>query len=90
MTAARESPDISGVDAVRGGGASAEDRARCDTYDHLVPVLAEFGGTAPGDPRRRVLRDELAIAFWPVVVDIARRYRNRGEPTEDLEQVVDW
>lgn len=78
---------MSEIGAVHGVGVSSADRAYRDTYEHLAPVLAEFAETAPGDPRRRVLRDELAVGFWPVVAHIARRYRNRGEPVEDLEQV---
>lgn len=62
-------------------------RRQTDEYGYLAPRLATFAATAPGDPRRRVLRDELVTAFWPVVVHIARRYRDRGEPLADLEQV---
>lgn len=58
-----------------------------DEYGYLAPRLAEFTATAPGDPRRRVVRDELAAGYWPVVVHIARRYRDRGEPLADLEQI---
>lgn len=58
-----------------------------DEYRYLAPRLAEFTATAPGDPRRRVLRNELAEGYWPVVVHIARRYRDRGEPLADLEQI---
>lgn len=58
-----------------------------DSYDHLVPLLAEYAALDRSDPRRRVLRDELATAFLPVVHHIARRYSGRGEPTNDLEQV---
>lgn len=72
MTAARSAPAT---------------RNRPDEYSHLAPLLIEFAATAPGDRRRRQLRDELATAFWPVVVHIARRYRDRGEPLADLEQV---
>lgn len=57
-----------------------------DEYGHLAPLLAEFA-TATDDARRRELRDELTVGYWPVVVHIARRYRNRGEPLADLEQV---
>lgn len=69
--------------AVSGVGGS-RDR---DRYQHLTPQLVEFAALAPDDPRRRVLRDELTAALWPLVVHIARRYRGRGEPVEDLEQV---
>ncbi len=62
-------------------------RRRPDEYAHLAPLLAEFAATPPGDRRRRRLRDQLATGYWPVVQHIARRYRDRGEPLADLEQV---
>lgn len=58
-----------------------------DQYAHLAPRLAEFAATDGDDPHRQVLRAELTEAFWPLVVHIARRYRDRGEPLADLEQV---
>lgn len=62
-------------------------RRHDDEYGFLAPRLAVFAATARDDPRRRWLRDELVAAFWPLVVHIARRYRDRGEPLADLEQV---
>lgn len=56
-------------------------------YRHLDPLLEEFAGLGQDDPRRRVLRDRLVSGFLPVVEHIARRYRGRGEPVADLEQV---
>jgi RNA polymerase sigma-B factor len=58
-----------------------------DDYGHLTPMLHEFAALPRTDPRRRVLRDRLAAGFLPVVHHIARRYRGRGEPVGDLEQV---
>jgi RNA polymerase sigma-B factor len=58
-----------------------------DSYDHLLPVLEEFAALDEGDPRRAVLRERLVEGFLPVVQHIASRYRNRGEPLVDLEQV---
>jgi RNA polymerase sigma-B factor len=60
---------------------------RSDTYDHLGPVLAEFAALPADAPGRRPLRDQLVEGFLPVVQHIASRYRNRGEPLDDLEQV---
>lgn len=68
-------------------GPTTTEVGRRDEYAHLAPALAEYAATAAGDPRRRVLRDELAGALWPVVAHIARRYRERGEPVGDLEQI---
>jgi RNA polymerase sigma-B factor len=56
-------------------------------YDHLAPLLAEYALLAADDPRRAELRGRLVQGFLPVVQHIALRYRNRGEPLDDLEQV---
>ena len=55
-------------------------------YRHLAPVLTEFVGLSPDDPRYRVLRNRLLTGFLPVAHHIAWRYRNRNEPGADLEQ----
>ena len=49
-------------------------------YGYLDPVLAEFATLGPDDPRRRRVREELAVGFLPIVHHIARRYQGRGEP----------
>lgn len=77
MTAARIEPS----------GGHGRQHPSDDGYEHLTPLLVEFAATAPEDARHRALRNELAAGFWPVVLHIARRYRNRGEPPADLEQV---
>lgn len=41
----------------------------------------------PGDARRR-LRDDLVRRALPFAARLARRYRGRGEPLDDLEQVA--
>ncbi|MBW0116735.1 SigB/SigF/SigG family RNA polymerase sigma factor [Pseudonocardia abyssalis] len=60
---------------------------RVDEYSDLRPLLARFAGLPTDDPLRRTLQEELVIGFLPVVQHIARRYRNSGEPSADLEQV---
>ncbi|WP_219420110.1 SigB/SigF/SigG family RNA polymerase sigma factor [Pseudonocardia nigra] len=79
MTVAHELPVLAPGDATSGRGQ--------DGYDHLDPLLEEFAGLEQNDPRRLVLRDQLVSGFLPVVEHIARRYRGRGEPVADLEQV---
>lgn len=56
-------------------------------YDHLAPLLTRLPQLAADDPDRTRLRHDLAMAFAPLVVNIASRYSGRGEPSEDLEQV---
>jgi RNA polymerase sigma-B factor len=51
----------------------------------LFARLAELPGDAPG--RQRV-RDALVEQHLPLVEHLARRFRNRGEPYDDLVQVA--
>lgn len=56
-------------------------------YDHLAPVLLAFSRLDITEPGYDALRDGLVTGFRPVVIHIAGRYRGRGEPTDDLQQV---
>jgi len=57
------------------------------TYDHLAPLLAEYAAGDRRSARGRAIREELIGGYLPVVRNIARRYRGRGESVDDLEQV---
>jgi RNA polymerase sigma-B factor len=59
-----------------------------DSYEHLVPMLVEHAGLPAGDRRREALRDRLVEGYLPLARHIARRFSQRGEPQEDLEQVA--
>jgi RNA polymerase sigma-B factor len=50
---------------------------------HLLAVVAD----AETSPARTAARDELVNLHLPLVEHCARRFRNRGEPFEDLLQV---
>jgi RNA polymerase sigma-B factor len=58
-----------------------------DEYAHLDAPLRALAAAAGDDPGRTALREQLARGFHPVVRHIAGRYRHRGEPADDLEQV---
>jgi RNA polymerase sigma-B factor len=58
-------------------GAGAEQRDLGD------PRFAEYART--GD---KAVRDELVLEFHDLARSLARRYRGRGEPIDDLEQVA--
>jgi RNA polymerase sigma-B factor len=55
-------------------------------YGHLAPLFSEFVALPADHPERAALRAKLITGYLPVVQHIARRFANRGEPTDDLEQ----
>jgi RNA polymerase sigma-B factor len=56
--------------------------------DRARRMLAELAELEPGDPRRGPLRDALVELHLPLVEHLARRFRNRGEPLDDLVLVA--
>jgi RNA polymerase sigma-B factor len=51
-------------------------------------LFVEMQGAPEGDPRRFAARDALVEQHLPLVEHLARRFRNRGEPYDDLVQVA--
>jgi RNA polymerase sigma-B factor len=76
------------IDTVPGRPPGSSGARHTDNYDHFLPLLEEFAALDADDPRRRTLRERLVAGFLPVAQHIATRYRNRGEPLDDLEQVA--
>jgi RNA polymerase sigma-B factor len=65
----------------------ADNRQGSDSeYAHLVPLFDKLVALPAGHPDRDALRAELVTGHLPVVQHIARRFANRGEPVDDLEQ----
>lgn len=59
-----------------------------DTYQPLQPLFRELADPSVPEQRRRRIRTKLTTAHLPVADHIAQRYRNRGQPLEDLQQVA--
>ncbi|MGH8775991.1 MAG: RNA polymerase sigma factor SigF [Jiangellaceae bacterium] len=51
-------------------------------------LLVELAALEPGDQRREEVRSRLVSLHKPLVEHLARRFRNRGEPYDDLVQVA--
>jgi RNA polymerase sigma-B factor len=51
-------------------------------------LFIELQSAEDGDPRRQRARDSLVEQHLPLVEHLARRFRNRGEPYDDLVQVA--
>ena len=52
-----------------------------------MPKLRRFAALAADDPRRKAVREELILAFLPVVEHVARRYTGSRASVEELTQV---
>ncbi|MFL6115189.1 MAG: RNA polymerase sigma factor SigF [Catenulispora sp.] len=66
----------------RQGGPHAEAHARARELFGRLNDLPE------GSTERKQIRDELVQMHLPLVEHLARRFRNRGEPLDDLTQVA--
>lgn len=51
-------------------------------------LLQQLSHLSEDDPRRQTVRDRLVTLHLPLVEHLARRFRNRGEPYDDLVQVA--
>jgi RNA polymerase sigma-B factor len=65
-----------------------EQQRRDNQYDRLMPLFTQLGDPAIPRQRREHIRETLLAGYLPLAEHIARRYRNRGQPHEDLEQVA--
>jgi RNA polymerase sigma-B factor len=56
--------------------------------DRTRELFGRLAQLSEGDPGRRAVRDALVEQHLPLVEHLARRFRNRGEPYDDLVQVA--
>jgi RNA polymerase sigma-B factor len=64
------------------------ERSRDTEYDHYLPLFRRLADPATPDAERGQLRDELLTGHLPLAEHIALRYRDRGQPIDDLRQVA--
>jgi RNA polymerase sigma-B factor len=59
-----------------------------DDYAHVIDLFARIASLPADDPERELLRSQIIVACLPLAHNIARRYRGRGQPHDDLLQVA--
>ncbi len=83
-TAAAEEPVLEEASAAPPDRAESRRLGRAESKALLIR-LAELD---PADPEHADVRDRLVRLHMPLVEHLARRFRNRGEPLDDLVQVA--
>lgn len=88
---------VNGADGVDGLLDAAEQAAHMSEHQqHHDPhdrsgaraMFVELSKLPDGSPERAELRNQLVRMHLPLVEHLARRFRNRGEPLDDLTQVA--
>lgn len=64
------------------------DNSRNTEYQEFAPLFDELADDDATEQERTRLRDRLVTEHLPVAEHIARKFRNRGQPEEDLRQVA--
>lgn len=61
---------------------------RAQRNDRATELLDRLAASAADSAEHRAAREELVLLFLPLARQLASRFRNRGEPIEDLTQVA--
>ncbi len=57
-------------------------------YEEFASLFEELADDSTPEARRQRVRDDLVTGHLPLAEHIARRFRNRGQPEDDLAQVA--
>ncbi|WP_084691929.1 RNA polymerase sigma factor SigF [Parafrankia elaeagni] len=86
-----ESPVETTVETTEAAGpeaGAAPERSTSPDRVRARALFAQLVSLPQGDPERAAVRDQLVRMHLPLVEYLARRFRNRGEPLDDLVQVA--
>jgi RNA polymerase sigma-B factor len=64
------------------------ERKQANEYRDLAPLFHELADSSISERDRLRLRERLVTGHLPLAEHIARRFRNRGQPDDDLTQVA--
>jgi RNA polymerase sigma-B factor len=74
--------------ASTGGAPQPRGSAHAAAHAEARELFRRMAELDPRDPARAQIRDRLVRMHLPLVEHLARRFRNRGEPLDDLTQVA--
>jgi RNA polymerase sigma-B factor len=87
-TTAPEAEAVAGPGAQRTPQTTPRSSAHAAAHAEARELFRRMAELSPEDPARAQIRDRLVRMHLPLVEHLARRFRNRGEPLDDLTQVA--